>query len=496
MAKSYLIKSAFWLVVSEVIFNLSGYIVHSGVGRILGPAEYGRYGIVVTLTTMIIILIGTGVPTAMSKYLSEVFERNPSQIRTIKKQTIIVQTIIIGSLTALFFIATPLIARALGDLSLIPLFRVSTWVIPTFAAASFYFYYYTGLHRFYIQSFLKITRSIVRIAAIIGLAYFLKTSGAVAGYIIAPVIVFIAGFAIDKFYLSKKMSVDDTSSNSSRTTFTWQKLVSFAWPLTLFLIFYELLISADLYLVKGILRDDYLTGIYNGAITVGRLPYYLFYALTIILLPTISKSTSEENHQRTFMLISQSLRFMLILLLPAVILMTIFAKPLIQIFYGGGYELAAGPMQIIVWGVGFLTIFYILSFVFNGAGKPKIPMWIAFWGLILNVILNYILIKEYALFGSAVAISITSFVIMLFSLAYTKKHFGVGIKTKSLFWLFWGGVFILAVSKFLPLGSAISILWSLPLLLIYFLLLFAVGEIKKEDINVFLDLVKPRKHRD
>ena len=63
---STLAKSALWVTISEIIFNLAGFVIHSVVGRILGPADYGRFGLVVTLTTMIIMLIGNGIPTAMS----------------------------------------------------------------------------------------------------------------------------------------------------------------------------------------------------------------------------------------------------------------------------------------------------------------------------------------------------------------------------------------------------------------------------------------------
>ena len=73
-------RALLWLTVSEIIFNASGYLIHSVLGRLLGPAEYGRYGLIVNLTTTVIILIGNGIPTAMSKYLSEIFETHPENI--------------------------------------------------------------------------------------------------------------------------------------------------------------------------------------------------------------------------------------------------------------------------------------------------------------------------------------------------------------------------------------------------------------------------------
>jgi len=60
--------------------------VHSVAGRILGPADYGRYGLVVTLTTMVIVLIGNGIPTAMSKYVSASLEKDPANIHSINEK--------------------------------------------------------------------------------------------------------------------------------------------------------------------------------------------------------------------------------------------------------------------------------------------------------------------------------------------------------------------------------------------------------------------------
>ncbi|HHE45964.1 MAG TPA: hypothetical protein ENL05_01290, partial [Candidatus Moranbacteria bacterium] len=181
-----LAKATLWIVVSEIIFNISGFIIHSVVGRILGPADYGRYALVITLTTMVIILIGNGIPTAMAKYISEIFTSNPPLIKVIKRQAIVLQILVIGLITLIFFLVAPLTAKILGDSTLTPLFRLSTLIIPAFAAASFYFSYYTGLHQFNVQALIKTTRSFFRLIFIIILAYFFKVKGAIIGYITAP----------------------------------------------------------------------------------------------------------------------------------------------------------------------------------------------------------------------------------------------------------------------------------------------------------------------
>jgi stage V sporulation protein B len=503
-------KSALWITFSEILFNLSGFIIHSVLGRFLGPADYGRYGIIITLTTMVIILIGNGIPTAMSKYISEYFETNLGMVKKIKSQAIILQSILIGSITILFFLSIPLICRALGDPTLIPLFRISTLIIPAFAAASFYFSYYTGLHKFNLQAILKTLRSIFRIAFVIGLAYFWRVEGSIVGYIIAPGSVFLVAFLIDKFYISpqleKKSEVQvniarkdssgsfvPLSGTQDNQIFPWKNLVNYAWQIIIFFLAYELLISIDLYLVKGILRDDNLTGIYNAALTVGRIPYYIFYAMTVFLLPMISKSTSQNNHEETSKILGQSIRIMLLLLVPMVILMSVFAKPILVDFYGARYAAGAFPMSILEYGVGFLTIFYVLSFAMNGAGKTKLVMSISIVGFVINAILNYILIKKYSITGSAIATTITSFIIMVWMLYYLRKDFGVLIKLKTLLKTLFAAALMYIASLFFPKGEISFIFWSIILFALYLFILYLAKEIKKEDLAILREIITRKK---
>ncbi len=499
MSQQNLAKSTVWLIVSELIFNLSGYFIHSFVGRILGPADYGRYGLVVTLTTMVIILIGNGIPTAMSKYMSEVFETNPSLIPVIKRQAIIMQGILIAGVTIIFYFCAPLIANVLGDPSLTYLFKISAWIIPTFALASFYFSYYTGLHQFNLQSIMKTVRSVFKVVIIVWMAWKWGVPGSVLGYAFSTFAVYFIAVTIDKLKFSRDLKKQIALQQQAATkpidvSFDYKKLLNYAWQVIIFFLAYELLISIDLYLVKGILHDDYLTGIYNAALTVGRIPYYIFYALTIMLLPVISKTTAENDHKQTNAVISQSLRLMTILLIPSVILMSQFSRPIIKLFYSAKYLDAAYPMSILAYGVGFLTIFYVMSFVLNGAGKTKIPMWISIFGVIVNSILNYVFIKRYGLAGSAIATTITSFATMLAILFYIQRDFGVMIHLKSLVKMFFAGVLMYLASFFFSQGTFIFLVWAIILFAGYLIILYLLGEITKADL-IYLKQIVAKKSK-
>ncbi len=476
---------------SEIIFNIAGYIIHSSVGRILGPADYGRFSIIVTLTTMVIILIGNGIPTAMSKYLAEIFESAPEKITGIKHKAMRLQAMLMLGVTALFFFSSPLLAWALHDATLTPLFQLSSLIIPSFAVASFYFYYYTGLHFFRLQAFLKTMRALGRIIFIISFAYFFGVQGAVSGYIAAPLFVFAIALLCDTFITHKYFPATKQAKNQT-VDFSGKTLLAYAWPLTLFLLFYEFILTLDLYFVKSLLQSDYLTGIYNAAITVGRIPYYLFYALTIILLPAISKTTAERNTEETESLVNKSLRLMTLLLFPIITLMIAYSTQILNLFYGAKYLDAAAPMNIFTIGVGFLTVFYVLSFALNGANLVKIPMKLSFFGFLGMIILNFLLIPKYELIGAALSTTITSLVLMIAILIATEKHFSVKLPIKTIVLSLISAVIITALAKFLPYGMISFIVSGTALFILYFILLKLFGELKPSDWAPFSKLFRKK----
>lgn len=470
-----------WLTVSEVIFNIAAYVVHSVAGRILGPADYGRYGLVVTLTTMVIVLIGNGIPTAMSKYISGVLEKSPRDIRSIKKKAALLQMYIIGGITILFFLLAPVIAWALRDPSLTPLFQISSLIIPAFAAASFYHYYLIGLHLFKLQAIVKIIRSFARVGFIALAAIFFGLNGAIGGYILAPLFTFGAVLLIDEFYVKRRLDYG-TKNAGHELDFPAKTILAYAGPLTLFLVFYELLLTIDLYFVKALLQDDHLTGLYNAAITVGRIPYYLFAALAMILLPAISKTTAERDTAETASLIGKSLRLMTLLLFPVVTLLIAYAPQTLHFFYGNRYAGAENAMGIFALGVGFLTVFYVLAFALNGAGLVRIPMKLAFFGFLSMAALNFLLIPPFGIAGAALAATVTAFALMLGILVYTERHFNVRLPLKTAFLSIVSSAFIAFLARLLPDGSISFIASGTALFFIYFGLLWLFGELKETDL--------------
>jgi stage V sporulation protein B len=487
--KPHIVKSLFWLTLAEILFNLSGYVIHAVAGRVLGPADYGRYSLVITLTTVIVILIGNGIPTAMSKYLSEVFEKDPKMVPAIKRQGVRLQLLLMGTVTAVFFLLAPVIAWILRDPTLTPLFRLSAFIIPAFAASSFYFYYFTGLHLFKHQAVLKMFRSVIRIAVTVSLVVLFHLYGAIVGYILAPLLTFFLGLYLDR----KEQRKNSAALEGKGLDFPWRRLLNYAWPLTLFMLFYEIFVSIDLYLIKSLLKDDTLTGYYNAAITVGRIPYYLFYALSIVLLPALAKMSSEKNREEMSRLMTQSLRYAGIILLPTFVLLYAYAEPTIAFLFGSQYVPAAPALQVLTFGLSWLTVFYLVCSALNGIGQARLSMWLAVIGALANTALNYAFIPRFGLMGAAYATTFSAIAVTLVTLTFSQKVIPAHLNLVGMAKTILAGALLWYATEWLPASGWLFIPFSVGLGCAYVVALFFVGVLTNEDLSRFTKAFSKKK---
>ncbi len=538
-----ILRSTLFLVLAEVIFALSGYFIAAGLGRFLGPGEYGRYSLVIGFTTMIIILIGRGIPTAMAKRIAE-HAGEHALISAIKRTAARWQYSIITVATVTFYLSAPLIARGFGDTTLTPLFELAAFVIPAFALSSFHVLYFNGLKRFGAMSTLKMARGLLRLGWIVGLGYFFGIYGAVTGAIIAPLGVFALALMLDKFAQNQSVETvpachsredgnpdrqlglqtkdnltqavhikaldsrlhgndicklshiePETKTNTkntaqSQSTYPVRKLLTYAGGFMLFLLFYEFFVRVDIYLIKRILGDDTAVGLYNAAMTIALIPYYLLYALALVLFPTISSLTTKGNHHAG-KLLSQTLRLLLIVLIPIGLLMALFAKPLTLLLFGAQFDASGALVPLMIGGTIFGTIFYILAAAFNGAGLTRIPASIVGTAIVVSIITNFALMPTYGIIATALIFSLTSTVMGTASLIAAKRIFGTTINIHTILRILLS-VGILGTIVYILIHNSLINTQSIATMFIgggilfvsYLAILTFLGELTKKDLSI------------
>jgi stage V sporulation protein B len=461
-------KGTLYLIFANGVLFLAGYIIHFWLGRYLGPADYGAFGVVLYLMNTINLLITFGIPRSASKFIAEDYSKAGSIIREANR----IQLVFCALLFGLYLGLAGVIAGLFKDASLAPYIRISALAIPAYALYSIYGAgYLNGLRKFGRQALASIGDSITKVGAVIALVLFgFGVGGAIAGYILAA----LAGFLLAWKFLRPV--------EKSKVNFGWRKLVGFGIPATLFAATFFLLMSIDLFAVKAIGGGETEAGYYTSATTISRVSYFLFAGLAMTLLPSISKSTSSNNTELTKGYIQQSMRYMLMVLIPGVLLISATSADLLTLVYSSRYIEAASSLRILAFGLGLLSLFFVLAHIIMGSGRPKIALWIALPLVGVDILLNIFLIPRYGLVGAAWATTITGFLGVCAASVYTLWRFKTLTNLKSL-----GRICLAsAVIYVIALQVSLPVVW-LPLIYIGLLalyggLLLLTRELKREDL--------------
>lgn len=398
-----LVKPAFFLISAQVILMLSGYVIHFFLGRYLGPAQYGIYGVVISLMGSVNLILTSGLPTALSKYIAE----NPNNASYIMRKTLRLQVIFSLAVTSIYLFSAKYMAQFLNDPNLITYIMLSSLIFPSYSLYSLYFGYYNGLHKFKKQAIIQSVYSISKAILIVLLATIMKLYGAIAGFFIAP---------LSALFFAPKLA------EQKKEDFDHKLLIRFALPVIILSVFSALIVSIDLFMVKALLKNNILTGFYTASSTLARLPAGILSAMNIIIFPSVIKANKIKNAKKLKKTIRDFLIVSVLLIFFAAIIISTTARQLIRVFYSSKYLEASSSLVILAFAWAFYVLFDVSSNILNALGKPKIPMGIVLFTFPLAILFNYLLIPRYSLNGAAIATTISSCLMMICSLSF------VGIK--------------------------------------------------------------------
>ncbi|EKD58105.1 MAG: hypothetical protein ACD_57C00030G0001 [uncultured bacterium] len=409
----YFARPLLYIAIGNGVFALSGYAIHFFLGRYLGPSLYGVYGVIIALMTTVNIILTTGIPNALSKYVTE----NPGIKWMALKRAIILQLSFSLAVGLIYFFCADLIALALNDHTLAKYIRLSALIFPAYSLYSLFSGFYNGLHLFDRQSYLLSVYSLSKALLVIVLVMLIKVYGAIMGFIIAPIVALLFVARI------KTVDMAKTSIKSVDT----EKILKFAIPMTIFSVVSMLIISIDLFMIKALLGQDRLVGFYTAASVISKTPNVILSALTIVSFPIVVHANRKGNRLGLKKTIKDSIILSTICILVVSLPIFIFSGQIITASYSSLYQEAAPILAILTVGVGFFSLFEVLSAILNALGHPKTPMYIGLFALLPAILLNYFLIPKFSLSGAALSTAISSFVVMamalykVLKLTYTQK---------------------------------------------------------------------------
>ncbi|RMF30494.1 MAG: flippase, partial [Bacteroidetes bacterium] len=142
--------------------------------------------------------------------------------------------------------------------------------------------------------------------------------------------------------------------------------------------------------------------LYEAAIKVSNLADVPTLAMASVVFPKSARSSGDGNgNGQVRLLYEKSVGASLALLLPAVVLVWVFAEPVVLLLAGPQYADAAPVLRVTIFFGLFMPFAVLFGTVLDSIGKPRINFWFTLGGMALNVVSNYFFILRFGVMGAA-----------------------------------------------------------------------------------------------
>jgi O-antigen/teichoic acid export membrane protein len=330
--------------------------------------------------------------------------------------------------------------------------------------------YLNGLREYFKQSVSWIVSYISKLILIFGFVIAgYSVFGAVLGFSLAPFI----GFIVALYFagVPKRLKA-----------FSRKKILIFALPVTIQFVLSQYIINIDLLVLKALVKFPEEIGYYSAASMISKVPVSLLAALNMAIFPAISATTYQNDTIRTKTYVSESLRYLIMLIVPASIMISLTSGELVSLLYSSRYILAGEPLKILILGVFFFGLFAYFLNIIIAAGRPKISMILSAIILFIAFILNLSLIPMLGMIGAALATTLSCLIGAAISALYTYRLFHTLTYKLTILRVLIASaaiipLFLIKVSGILLLGQ------YLLAFLLYLAILKVIGELRKDDLR-------------
>ncbi len=469
-----IVHNSFFRTLIEGTKAISGIILVVFLARTIGPEQYGRLAFAFAITGLASIVMNLGFPLT--------FVRDGARdINFLRKN---LATALLFQLIAAFLLFITLS----GALMVSPLLRQDTFLL---VVALFYtmfgiitnFLYssFQATHRMHLEA---IAVGAQHLSLIVFVLFFIFSIGTTEAIMVGYLGSSLLGFVITLFLVRRYLFSWVWKINWS----TGRALLAKSWPLMAGSALSTIYFSLDSVMLQ-FFEGSEAVGIYSAMYKI-IFAFYLFATLYgTSIFPVLSQLFTQARSQ--FMnLYCRSVQMMASLGLLIGLLITLFAKPIIQLFFGKEYLAGTLTLQISIWSIMIFLVGLILYDTLIVAGKQKELLWSVLASTLLNAIFNIILIPVWGMVGAAIATVIAQAVQLLFNAYLLRKIISSNffqIVAKPLL------IAISCIFLFFLLSMPFGLLGATSLsVLVYIILLFLSGIVRKQEIHHMVQILMKR----
>lgn len=204
------------------------------------------------------------------------------------------------------------------------------------------------------------------------------------------------------------------------TVSRWPKYLVTALPLGASLIMIQIYNNLDT-IMLGFLSCREVVGYYNAAYQVFYVFVGLFYIWLSVAMPVMNRRINEDRPGAERFLAKYA-RLTALAFVPLIVFTFVAAGPLVRLVFGEAYAPASAALAILIWNL-FSVVFGSIygALILVPAGRFNQYFYAVLAGAVVNVVLNFMLIPPFSLYGAAFATLLAEAAAVGFALYYSRQ---------------------------------------------------------------------------
>lgn len=405
--KNPVISGTLLLSAAGILGKIIGFFYRIFLSRTIGAEGLGIYQLIFPISTICFAITVSGLSTALSKFIAEYQERDPSSPKRFLTVCLMISGTLSLGMTFLLFRYSGFIAEnILLEPRCEPLVPILACSIPLASVHSCIHGYYYGKKKAGVPALSSFMEQFARVVFVF-LAYQIRleqgrsidASIAVWGLVFGEAGAFL--LCITSLLLSKEVPAAPTTFKVHSPA---KKLLSYSIPLsmnrlalTLFASFESILIPSRLVLF-GYSQSDALSiyGVLTGmALSIVTFPTVFTNSVSVMILPMISEADSRKDSAKISRTIYQTIFTCLFLGSICTIGLLFCGKWIGDFLFGNA--LAGKFICMLSFICPFLFLSSILSSIMHGLGMPSYPFLLNLLGCLIRIGFVYVLIPQYGI---------------------------------------------------------------------------------------------------
>lgn len=398
-------KNMSWLLISQIIASVCGFLWTILMARYLGVSNYGILGFAVSVSGILGIIDDLGISAHIVRHVATDNDSAPKYLGNI-----IPFKVILGVIN---LIVTPIILVLLKldsyTIFITLLFTIEI-IFKSYTNSLFGVFQafekgkYQGIGNILMNTstFLFILISIYADVGLVGISI---------SYILANLLSFIyTYYVLNRHIVKPKYELD------------WEfckKITLLSLPFAVTGILYTIYYSIDLVMLTKLV-GSYANGIYNATYKLISVLTLFYSVYTAVIFPVMSKFFKND---KKLLIISyeKSIKYLMLAIIPIATGTVFYSLDIIQLIYGHQYDQAASVLSILIWTVCLLFISGASNTLLNASHKETTVTKIYAIAAVFNVVLNLIMIPYFSYNGAAITTVLSEVLIVVLQTYVIRK---------------------------------------------------------------------------